>query len=479
LNLLRKSIDGSIWNFLDILINRGTLFISTIVLARLLGPNEFGLIGMISLFFSIGSSFVDSGLSVSLIRTPNTSTLDYSTIFYLNILFALVAYLIIFISAPYISVFYNQEKLTSLIRIYCIGIIISAFRIVPQTKLTKQMNFKKIAILNVPGNLIGFLISLTMALNDYKVWSIIGLYLSTQLITTILFCLQYKWDKKIMFSFSVMKSHLDFGYKLMLAAQLNAIFDNLYNLLIGKYFSVTSLGFYERAFSISNYPVTLLSGIITKVSLPLFSEIKDDKQRISLMFKKVMGVSFFVAAPLMIGLIVLANPLFEILLGKQWAGAVPFFQILCISYMFYPVHVLNVTILSVYGRSDLFLKIEIIKKVSIILFSFLGLYFGVLGIIWSSVIASLLALFINSFYTGSIIKYTFSEQIVDLLPIIVMSSFMAFFMLGANVWLNKLPPFFLIIISSLLGFGFLIYFSNLFKLKSFMLLKSVIKTNYL
>jgi O-antigen/teichoic acid export membrane protein len=476
LNFKKQSLNATIWTIIDIVFNKAIFFIATLVLARLLGPNEFGLIGMIMVFFTIGTTLVDSGLSVSLIRTANPDEAEYSTIFYMNLVMSLIAYLFIFIAAPFVADFYAQPILKSLIRIYCLGFIITAMRMIAQTMLIREMNFKKIAILNIPGNIVGLIIGVWMAMNEYKVWSIVGLYLTTQIVATMMYWIFIKWRPKIVFSIEKMKSHWNFGYKLMISAQLNTIFDNIYNILIGKFYSVQSLGYYERAYTFNNYPVSILSGIISKVSLPLLSQISEDKQRTLRVYRKILMLSFYISAPLMLGALVLAKPLFILFLGEQWIPAVPFFQILCLAYMLHPIHSLNINILSVYGKSNLFLKLEIIKKVMVLVLVLVTFNFGIYGLVWSSVIGSFAALFINTFYTGGLILYYAKDQLKDLIPTLIISIFMAIIMYIIHLLLISYINLIQIAVPSILGIFFFGLLSYMTKNESFFNLISLIKT---
>lgn len=425
MSLTNKSLSATIWTLIDVFFNKAIYFIATLILARLLGPKDFGIISMIMVFFTIGTTLIDSGLSISIIRSNSISQKEYSTIFYLNLALSLFAYLIIFFSAPLISIFYNQEILISLIRVYCLGFIITSFRMVHQSILIKNMDFKRIALLNIPGNIIGLCVGVFMALNNYEVWSIVGLFLSTQIIATITYWIFYNWRPSIIFSIECMKKHWKFGYKLMISAQINTIFENIYNILIGKFYSVQTLGYYERAYTLNNYPISILSLIISKVSLPLFSQIADDKEKLREVYKKILLMAFYITAPIMLGALVLANPLFELVLGKQWLPAVPLFQILCLSYMLYPIHSLNINILTAFGKSGLFLKLEIYKKIVLVILVLIGVNFGIYGLVWSSVVSSVISLFLNTYYGGHLLSYSTINQLKDLFPTLIMSIIMA------------------------------------------------------
>jgi O-antigen/teichoic acid export membrane protein len=480
LNLNRKTFSGIIWTFLDLLINKSIFFISTLVLARLLSPYEFGLIGMIMLFFTIGKTFVDSGLNVSLIRTLSPTNLEYSTIFYMNLILSITAYLFMYIISPYVALFYHQPILSSLIKIYCLGFIITAVRIIPSTKLTKEMNFKAITFLSFPGNLIGFFVGIWMALNGFKVWSIVGLYLSTQIVTTACFWIYSDWKPNFLFSTKIMIYHWNFSYKLMFSAQLNTFFDNIYNILIGKYFNINTLGYYERAYTYNNYPTSIFSGLISKLTLPLFSLLLNENNgnnKMRNVYRKVHMFSFYIMAPLMVGSIILADPIFTLLLGIKWKPVIPLFQIICLSNILYPIHSLNINLLSIYGKSNLFLKLEFFKKILVLILIFISIRFGVYGLVWSSVVASILALFINSYYTGGLISYYLKEQIFDILPSFLTSIIMAIFMYLVYINLDQYNLYIQILIPLFFGFIFYVTFSYFLQLEALKFTFNFIKSN--
>lgn len=438
MSLGKQSFLGATWTLLDIIFNKAIYFVSTLILARLLGPAEFGTLGMIMVFFTIGTTFTESGLSVSIIRTPSPSPIEYSTVFYLNLLLSLLAYLLMFFIAPIVANFYHQEIITNLIRVYCLAFFISAIRIIPNAILVKEMNFKKIALLNIPGNIVGLVVGIWMAFENYKVWSLVGLFLSTQLVSSIIYCSFSNWKPTFHFSSTYVKLHWKFGYKLMLSAQLNTIFENIYNILIGKFYSVQSLGYYERAYTLCNYPISVLSLITNKISLPLFSKVAFDKDKARYIYRKVMLLTFYVTAPLMLGAIILSKPLIVIILGSQWEPAVPLFEVLCLSYIFYPIHTLNINILTAHGRSDLFLKLELIKKAVFVLVVIIGFNFGIMGLVWSSVAGSVLSLFINTYYSGELINYNTKRQLLDILPILLISTLMALVVYLTSLFIIKL-----------------------------------------
>jgi len=418
-SIKKETLSGLIWTFADTFILRGGTFIASLILARILGPKEFGLIGMITIFVAIGTSLVDSGMSSSIIRTKDADDKDFSTVFYTNLVLSILIYGIVYFTALFIALFYKQEILTSIIRWYCLSFIVSSLSSIQIAILTKRMQFKKIMICNIPGILTGIIVGITLGYLDYGVWSIVAMYLLTQVLNSITLWFFSDWRPSLKFSIERLKFHFTFGYKLMLSGLLNTVFNNIYNVIIGKYYSVQTLGYYERANLFNQYPVTTITGIVNRVTYPLLSKIQDQQERVSVVYKKLIQLTFFITAPLMFGAAAVAKPLFLLVLGAKWLPAVPFFQILCLSSIFLPIHSFNINVLKVYGRSDLFLKLEIIKKAVIAISVIIALQIGIYGLVWSSVFTSVVALLINTHYSSSLIRYTTKEQIQDIIPTLI------------------------------------------------------------
>ncbi len=441
MELKRQSINGAVWTFVDILSNKGAYFFATIILAKILGPKEFGLIGMITLFVTLGNVLVDSGMSTSLLRKSDVSQIDYDTVFMSSVIISILIYVIFFISAPFVASFYHEPSLTQVLRYYCLGFVFNSFRSIHIIKLMKEMNFKKITILNLPGSIISLTLAICLGYFGFGVWSLIFLFLSNQIISTILFLVYVRWSPSLKFDLSNFKYHFNFGYKLILSAQLNVLFDNLYNIIIGKFYNIKQLGYYERAFSFNFYPVSVLSSLIQKVSLPSLTSIKEDKVRLQNAYKNIMQVAFLISSSGLAFFSLFAYELIDLILGEKWLPMVSFFQILSISFIFYPIHSLNINILSVFGRSDLFLKLEIIKKTTFFFVILISIKFGILGLIWSNVVNSLIALLINTYYSGKFLNYKTKYQIIDLLPtlgVVIVTLFVLYFLKCALISLNSI-----------------------------------------
>ncbi|WP_026309852.1 lipopolysaccharide biosynthesis protein [Niabella aurantiaca] len=424
MSLRNKTVSGLIWTVMDSMVLRGLSFLATILLARWLGPAQFGLIGMIAVFIAIGTNIADSGMSASLIRTKDAEEADYSTVFILNLVLSSTFYLLIFFAAPYIAAFYHQPIVTKLIRIYGLTFMISAFSAVQLAILESQMKFKQIMKQNMPGTLAGVFTGIFLGYLDCGAWSIIFMYLTTQLVQSAVLWWRSSWRPSFSYSKEKAKYHFGFGYKLMLSGLLNTIFQNIYNIVVGRLYTVKELGYFERSRAFNDYPVSIITTAMNRVSYPLLAGLQGDKQLISAVYRKIMRLTFFITCPLMFGAAAIARPLFHIVLGEQWLPAVPYFQVLCLASIFYPIHAFNLNVFKVYGRSELFLKLEIVKKSIIVIGLFASFRFGVIGLVWSSVICNYLALFINTYYSADMINYPSKQQFLDMLPTILISGLM-------------------------------------------------------
>lgn len=422
MSLRKQATSGLVWTFSQQFGHQIVGFIVSLVLARLLLPEEFGLIGMIAVFVSVGNALINSGLTQSLIRSRELDQEDYSTVFFFNLVASILFYLIIFVGAPWVADFYNQEILTGIIRIYCITFIIDAFSTVQRTRLTKKMDFKTQTIIAIPSTILGGVVGVTMAYMGYGVWSLVWSNIVTSLGNSIQFWMYSNWTPSFMFNIKKFKNHFNFGYKLTLSGLLDKIFSNMYLIIIGRYFSPSQVGFYTRAETMKQLPVTNISNALNKVTYPLFASIQDDNVRLKRVYKQLMQMVVFIIAPVLVFLAVLAEPTFRFLFTEKWLPAVPYFQILCVTGILYPIHAYNLNVLKVKGRSDLFLKLEIIKKVIIIVGIIIGIQFGIYGLLYAQVVLSFVAFLINAYYTDKFIEYSALEQIKDILPIFLMAS---------------------------------------------------------
>ncbi|TDU42898.1 O-antigen/teichoic acid export membrane protein [Gelidibacter sediminis] len=476
MSLRNTATKGAFWTFLQQFSTQLIGFGVSIVLARLLMPEEFGLIGMISIFMGIGSILISGGLTQSLIRTENPDQEDYSTVFFFNLIGSIFIYFLVFVTAPLIADFYGEPILINIIRVYCLSFIITAFSAVQSTRLTKIMDFKTQMLVAIPSLIVSGLLGVYLAFTSHGVWSLVWMGLSQSFLSTVQLWVRSKWKPSLIFNVNKFKFHFQFGYKLTLSGLLDTIFLNIYQIIIGKYFLTSQVGFYTRADSLKQLPVKNISSALNRVTYPLFASINNDDLRLKRVYKEIMQLVVFVIAPILVIMGVLAEPLFRFLFTEKWLPAVPYFQVLCLAGILYPIHSYNLNILNVKGRSDLFLRLEIMKKILVLAVVAISFNFGVLGLVWGQLITSILAFFINTHYTGKFINYKPLEQALDVLPILALA-----FFVGASLWfadtylhINELKDFFRITILALGGSVIYLTFAYIFKMTALTSIKKII-----
>lgn len=424
-NLKNRTINGIIWSFTERVGHQAIRFIITVILARLLLPEQFGLIGMLAIFIAISRTFLDSGFGAALIQKKDTTQSDYSTVFYFNIVIGLLSFAILYFTAPLIATFYEKSQLIALTRFIGLSIVINSFGLIQNTILIKKIDFKTLTKVNLLSVFLSGCIAILMALKGFGVWSLAVHVVSMNFFVTILLWFFNNWRPTLEFSKKAFKNLFSYGSKLLASSLINTIFQNIYLVVIGKTFAARQLGFYTQANRLKDYPSRNLYNIFQRVTFPVFSKIQDENSRLKKGYKNIIKTLTFINFPLMLGLIVVADPLIRVLLTEKWLPAVPYFQLLCIVGFLYPIQSLNLNIIKVKGRSDLFLKLEIIKKIIIALAIVICLQFGILALIIGQVITSFVAYFINSYYSGRFIDYGIKEQITDILPYLSMAIFMA------------------------------------------------------
>ena len=417
MSLRQKTVSGIFWTIGQQFSVQIINFVVQIILARLLLPEVFGLIAMIQIFITIGQTLMDSGMTSSLIRTPSPDQMDYSTVFFTNVFASIFIYILIFYLSPIVAKFYSQPQLENILRVLSLSFIIRSLVGVQTTKLTKEMNFKLQMLMQVPSTIIGAIVGILLALKGYGVWSLVWLNLTQSFVFMVQHWFYTNWRPSLKFDMLKLKDHFNFGSRLTLASLLDTIYNNSYTIVIGKQFSPALVGFYDQAQTLRLFPVTQITSALGNVTYPLFSIIQEDDEKLKEAYKKIMQIVLLIVLPIMLILIGISEPLFRFVLGKKWLPSVPMFRILCIASIVRPISGFNLNILKVKGRSDLFLKIEVVKKVLGVLILFISLHFGVMAMVWSLTISSILFLGINSIYSSRFINYGIFEQIKDVLPI--------------------------------------------------------------
>lgn len=476
MSLKQKTINGLTWSFVDNIINQLITFIIGIILARLLTPKDYGLIGMITIFIAISQSFIDGGFSQALIRKKDCKGEDYSTVFLFNLGVGIVFYLILFFSAGMISDFFKESRLYLLIKVMGLNLIINAFGLVGRTELTKKINFKLQTKISVIASVLSGIIGIIMAYQGFGVWSLVAKTISQNLITSILLWLWNKLNIRFIFSIISFKEMFGFGSKLLASGIIDDIYRNIYYLIIGKYFSAIDLGYYTRAEQFSLLSSQNIGQIIQKVSYPVLSTIQDQSEKLKKGYKKLIKNTMFITFTLSIGLSAIAEPLIIVLIGEKWRPAIPYLQLLCFVGMMYPLHALNLNMLKVKGRSDLFLILEIIKKTLAIPTIIIGIIFGIKIMIIGMIINSFIAYFLNSYWSGKMVNYPMKEQVMDILPSFILASLMGIvlYILSTILPINNLS---LLIVQLLSGALITIFLSVIFKIKEYNEIKEIIIMN--
>ncbi len=435
-NLQRKTVSALFWSFLQAFAQRAVQFVVGIVLARLLFPEQFGLIGMLTIFIAVIRAFLDSGFGAALIQKREISQTDICSIFYFNIAVGAAAACLLSLAAPWIAAFYRQPILTPLTRALSLTFIIDSFAMIQSTLLTKEINFKTQTKVSVIAGILSGATGITMAVLGFGVWSLVAVQLSTAFYSAASLWFFSAWRPQLLFSFSALRGMFAYGSRLLFSGVLNQIFENIHLIVIGRLFSATDLGFFARAKNLTDIPSQTLAEMTGRVTFPVFCSVQDDPARLKRGLKKALRVLAFVTFPVMIGLAVVARPLIQVLLTDKWLPAAPYLQLLCLAGALYPVHLMNLSVLQATGRSDLFLRLEIIKKALIALNIMITWHWGITAMVYGMVVTSVISFYLNSYYNGVRIDYPFGEQVLDLLPYIGVTLTMA-----AAVYAIGLVPF--------------------------------------
>lgn len=420
-SLKKKTVHGVVWSFADNIANSGIAFLVGLVLARLLTPAEYGIMAVITIFIAIANTLIDSGFSNALIRKKNVERIDYSTIFYFNLGVSIVLYIILYIASPGVSLFFKEPLLVEVSRGIGWILIVNALGIIPQTILTKNIDFKTQTKVSLISSLTSGSIGMGMAFYGMGVWSLVGQQLSRQLLNTIFLWFFCRWLPSWEFSIRSFKEMFGFGSKLLVTGLIDTTYKNIYYFVIGRFYSSAQLGQYTRAEQFKNIFSSNLTAVVQRVSYPVLSSIQNEPERLKEGYRRVVKITMLVTFACMLGLAAVARPLIVILIGEKWLPAVAMLQIICFSGMLYPLHAINLNILQVKGRSDLFLKLEILKKIIAVIPITVGIFCGIEYMLWGSVLTSFLFFFLNSYYSASLINYPTWSQIKDALPTLIVS----------------------------------------------------------
>ena len=444
-SIRQKTANGLFWSFTDNLLKQGAQFIVGIILARLLSPREFGLVGMLTFFIVISQTFIDSGFTSALIRKTDCTQTDYSTVFIFNLGISILLYCLLFICSGFISSFFKEPQLQKLLQVLGLGLIINAMSTIQQTILIKRIDFKLQAKISILSSFASGAIGIGMAYYGCGVWSLVGRTLSGFFITSSLLWFCNNWKPSLTFSKSSFKQLFGFGSKILASKLIDSIYQNSYLLIIGKFFSVEELGFYTRADQFKALPSQEITSVIQSVTYPVMVNLDGDPKQFKIAFKKLLKSCTFITFLLMLGMAAIAKPMVMSLLGLRWIKVVDYLQLLCFVALFYPIHVLNLNILSIKGRSDLYLKLEIVKKILAIPTIVIGVLISIKAMIIGMFLTSFIAFFINSFWSGRLIGYNSIQQLKDILPGFLLSFFINGIVYAIGQFLNFSPTEILVI----------------------------------
>lgn len=420
-NLRQKTKSGLLWSSVERFSNQGVQFLFSIILARLLAPEDYGIVAMVVIFFAIAQTFVDSGFSNAIVRKKDRTESDLSTCFYFNIFVGLGFYILLFLCSPFIAGFYDQPILSPIVKISGLTVLINSLCIVQQAQFTIRIDFKTQAKVTLTSTVISGILGILLAYLGYGVWALVWQGVTGSFVRMILFWILSKWRPRE--SFSKDSFHYLFGYgsKLLASGLLDTTYNNIYPIVIGKFYSPAQLGNFSRAQGWASLPSSNITGILQRVTFPVLTEMQDDNERLATNYRKLLRLSAFVVFPLMMLLAAVASPLVRVVITSKWDACVPYLQIICFAMMWYPIHAINLNLLQVKGRSDLFLRLEIIKKVVGVCVMCVTIPLGVTAMCFGMVFTSINALFINTYYTGKLINVGYLTQMKDLLPIIFIS----------------------------------------------------------
>ncbi len=469
-------IKSLIYKFLERCGHQGIAFIVQIILARLLDPTDYGVLTLLTIFITISQVFVQSGFNTALIQRKDVTEKDYSSVFYLSLSIAIILYMVLFLIAPFIAAFYKMPQLKNVLRVLAIILIPGAFNSIQNAKIAREMQFKQLMYCTLGAVIISGAVGIAMAYMGFGVWALVGQQLANQISICFIMLIVVKWRPMAVFELSRVKVLFSFGWKLLCSSLLDTIYQNLRSLVIGKKYDSGTLGYYNRGKQFPELIVNNINGAIQSVMLPALSKEQDNKERMKSMMRRSIVTSSFVIFPLVVGLAVVSEPLISLILTDKWLPSVPYLRIYCFIFAFYPIHTANLQALNAQGRSDQFLKLELIKKFLgvIVLLITVFCFDSPLAIAMGGAVTTLISCFVNTAPNKKLLNYSYFEQMKDILPSMIISIIM-----GAIVYcvlFLQLPALITLIIQILLGIIVYISLAWIFKLECFSYLISMAKS---
>lgn len=429
---------GIIWSAVDKFAAQFGQFVVGVILARILLPEDFGLIGVLTIFIALSQTFIESGLGAALIQRQNRSKADFSTLFVFNLVVSIFFYLVLFFSAPFISSFFKQPQLIDLTRILGLVLFINAFAIVQRTKLIIEIDFKSIAKSNVIGMITGGLCGVVAAMNGYGVWSLVIQMLIGAFSSSLSFWFLSNWVPSVTFSKTAFKSLFGYGSKLLIAGLYAQVLNNIYNICLGKFYPITSLGYYTKAKNFADLSAGTIVSILQQATFPILASLQNDKEKLVSVYSRMIRMAAFFIIPLMTLIALLAKPIVILLLTEKWISLIPLLQWMVFARIFFPMSAINMNLLNAIGRSDLFLKVDLSKLPLTIVAMIITIPLGVKSIIIGQVVTSAISFIINAYLPGKFYGYGAVQQLRDMLPIFVATAGMAVLVFAISYFIDNL-----------------------------------------
>lgn len=433
-NRKKTIINGLFWRYGERTCAQGVQFIVSLVLARLLSPNEYGCVGLITVLIAVGNVFVQAGFGNALIQKKDANQTDFSSVFYVSVGLGIILALFMQVLAPHIAAFYNQPILTEPIKVLSLMLVLAGINSVQQAYVSRKMIFKKFFFATIIGTIISAFVGIFLAYQGYGIWALVAQQLTNQCIDTLVLWLIVKWRPSFCFSLTRVKTLFSFGWKLLVSSLIDTIYNNIYTFVIGKIHSAEDVGYYNRGKNIPNLVITNINSSIQSVLFPAISKEQDNRSKVKALMRRAIMTSTFLIFPCMAGLAAVAKPLTIILLTEKWLPCVPFMQYCCFIYAFWPIHTANLQAISALGRSDIYLKLEIQKKVIGILILAVTIPMGIYPMMIGRCISTVICSFLNARPNKELFGYSFLEQIRDILPAFLLSIFMALFVAAVNLF---------------------------------------------
>ena len=473
-SLKDKTVKGVGWSAIDNVAQYAVTFVVSIVLARLLSPEDYGLIGIITIFTAVCTALINGGFGSALIRKKDASDDDYNTVFMVNLGMSLLLYVVIFLCAPLIAQFFGREELILLTRVSSIGIIIGALALVQQTRLTKQIDFKTQTKITLIASVSSGIVGILMAVTGMGVWALVAQTLTSHVLRTALLCFFNKWLPSLRFNVKSFRELFGFGWKIMVSSVLDTVWKELYQVVVGKFYSPATLGQYTRAKHFSTLFSSNLTRVVQRVTYPVLSNIQDDKVRLIAAYRRIIKTTMFFTSISMFFLAAISDSLIYCLIGTKWHEAATYLPFICITGSLYPLHAINLNMLQVQGRSDLFLGLEVIKKILGLGPLCIGAFIGIMPMLYTSIVFGIFYFFINSYFPGKLLGYSSWKQLKDIAPAYGIALSVA-----VSVWFFRYLPisnWFILPIQIMMGLVVLYLLNERVQLEEYKEIKSIIQT---